>query len=66
VLVRGEEESDSHQHVFAVGDHFVKVRTTYPRGEDRDAELAAFLEELLPMLMSRGAPLRTVQGTGTG
>lgn len=67
VLVRGAEESDSHQHVFAVGDHFVKVRTTYPRREDRSAELGGFLEALLPMVMARGVPQRTVQrGAGPG
>jgi hypothetical protein len=47
VISRQQQEYDTHQHVFAFGEHLVKFRTTYLRGSHSDDEVEAFIVSLL-------------------
>ena len=47
VLVHRGQQSDTHQHLFAVSEQLIKVRTTFPRGSIAEEEVNAFLHALL-------------------
>ena len=44
---------ETHQHLFAVGDQFLKVRTSFPLGTaSAGAELDSFVRELLRLMLA--------------
>jgi|GEM_PF-6985486 len=51
-LVEPGQVRRTHQHLFAIGDELIKVRTTFGEDEDREAALGAFLVELLKAMSS--------------
>lgn len=53
MLTRRGEQRDSHQHLFVIGEHLVKVRTNFPRGAIAPEELQAFLEDLIQGMLAR-------------
>lgn len=47
VLTRRGEKSDSHLHLFVIGDQMLKIRATYPQGSVQTAELDEFISALV-------------------
>lgn len=51
LLLTRQEQRASHQHVFALGSEFVKIRTSFPPAEETTARLEEFIEDLLAALV---------------
>jgi hypothetical protein len=52
VLFRGDTPRETHQHLFALGDQFVKVRTSYAPGEVELGRLEEFIADLLRLMLA--------------
>jgi hypothetical protein len=56
LLTRRGDEAESHQHIFVLGDQFVKIRTTFPRGSQSLSRLEDFIEALLTGMTAAQQP----------
>jgi hypothetical protein len=54
-------EQESHQHVFMLGDQFLKVRTTFPPNAATAAAMAGFVERLVVAVTTVPAAATTEQ-----
>jgi hypothetical protein len=49
----GERTLDDYFHIALVGNNYIKVRTTFPRGAGTEADVEGFVDHLLRTLLSR-------------